>query len=211
MRAPAGIGLIVAVSLALAACGGERYRPGRPVTVDWDLSESHTRAQVTWPKDQRDLYTAQLRPVRSARIRLPRGELIDIKGGLDDIGLYRLAQGPEPLPGPKGEILEAIEIYSDPLTVEDAYRRALHHADQFGLSRVPIRQWRERRERGVEGLTDRTATTFWDRRLGGENGPVPTVELLDSGDEARPWVVMISLYWEPPPGSLPSSRGSRRG
>ena len=193
------VGLAVAASVA--ACGGEEPPPAKPIHVDWDLSGAHTRAQVTWPRDQWDAYTARLMPVESARIRLPEGKLLDIPAGLHDIGLYRRAQGPEPLPGPEGEILEKVEVYSEPLEVEQAYRRALEHVRLLEVPEWPIHTWRRRRERGFEELTDRTTATNLDRRLGGKDGLYPAVEMLYSADPAKPWKVMISLYWEPPEGS----------
>jgi len=167
--------------------------------IDWDLSEGHTLDEVTWQKENLDLYTTELKPVGSVRIRLPGDQTLEMREGLSgSIGLYRRSQGPEPLPGREGRILETVEFYTEPLTVDDAYGRALAYAKQFDLPRGPLDGWRQRREEGAEAPTDRTSTTILDRKLGGKGGPIPNVELLYSPNEERPWVVMVQLYWPPP-------------
>jgi len=185
--------IVAAGCLVVAGCGQEE----RGMNIDWDLSSAHTRAEVEWPEKYRDAYTTQLEPVESVRIRLPAGEVVRMPDRASDIILYRRAQGPEPLPGPEGEILEKLEVYSEPMDVEDAYRRALAYADQFDRSRAPIDAWRERRERGVDPVTDRTATGS-DQPLGGKGGPFLTVELNYSSNDDRPWIPTVRLYWPPP-------------
>ena len=169
--------------------------------IDWDLSGQHTLDEVDWPKDRLDSNTTQLKPVESVRIRLPANEVMEMTDRASDVTLYRRSNGPEPLPGPEGEILEQIEAITEPLGVEDAYRRALAYADQFGLSRAPLEGWRKRRNQGADDVTDRTATAGTARLRGAKDGPIPTVELLYSANDERPWVVMVAFYWPPPSDS----------
>ncbi len=118
--------------------------------IDWDLSGRHTHAEVTWSTKYPDAYTTQVKPVESVRIRLPEGKVLRMDDQASDVILYRRSQGPEPLPGPEGEVLVTVEVNSDPLTVEDAYRRALPYVKQFDLPRAQLETWRRRRQRGVD-------------------------------------------------------------
>ncbi len=173
--------------------------------IDWDLSARHTLDEVDWPKKSLDLYTTRLEPVESVRIRLPGNDVLKMTERASDVILYRRSNGPELLPPPEGDVLTEIEVYTVPLGVEDAYRRALAYADQFGLSRAPLQGWRRRRERGADDVTDRTTTAASERHLGAKDGPIPDVELLYSANEERPWVVKVALYWPPPKeGRAPS-------
>jgi len=197
--------------MLLAALGASGCRKEPAMGVDWDLSGRHTRAEATWTKKHKDSYTTSIEPIESVRIRLPAGKVLEMPDHASDIILYRRSQGPEPLPGPEGEVLDTVEVYTEPLTVDEAYRRALAYADQFNLPRFPLEAWRRRRERGEEPSADRTATTLVDQELGGKGGPVPNVELLYSSNDERPWVVMVQLYWPPddaPPTTPPSAPGA---
>lgn len=176
--------------LGVVGCGGEE----RGMNIDWDLSGAHTRAEVKWPEKYRDAYTTRLKPVESVRIRLPAGELLRMPDQAESIILYRRAQGPEPLPGPEGEILDKVEVYSEPLGVEDAYRRALALAGQLDLPRVGVDAWQERRDQGVDPVTDRTYVGN-DKPLGGKGGPLVGVEFNYSSDDERPWVVSVRVAW----------------
>lgn len=168
------------------------------MTIDWDLSGRHTLKEVAWPQDRLDSHSTSVEPLESVSIRLPAGETLKVGDRAKRIILYRRSNGPEPLPAPEGETLETVEVYSTPLSVEDAYRRATAYAEQFQLPRAPLDGWRKRRKQGSEDATDRTTTTDLDQRLGGDDGPIPTVELLYSFNDERPWAVMVSFFWPPP-------------
>lgn len=165
--------------------------------IDWDLSGAHTLDQVTWQKENLDISSTSLEPVESVRIGLPGGEVLRMRDRVKRIILYRPSGG-KPLPGSESEILEQVEVYSEPMSVEDAYRRALAYADQFDLPRAPLKGWRKRRDQNVDPVTDRTGTTVLDRRLGGKGGPIPYVELNYSSNDDRPWIPSVQLYWPPP-------------
>lgn len=160
--------------------------------IDWDLSDKHTRKQVIWPSE--DLASTSVDPVESVRIRLPEDQVLRMPDRVQKIIMHRKANGPDPAPGPRGEVITYLQVDSKPLSVQDAYRRALAYAEQFDLPREPLEGWRERRDRGVDGLTDRTATTL-DRPLGGNSGPVPYLELRYSTTEGRPWRVSMQFFW----------------
>ncbi len=190
----AGVVLAALVCLVVAGCGGEREE-GPGMRVDWDLSDEHTLDQVAWQKENLDLDTTQLKPIESVRIRLPAGEVLRMEDRVSDIILYRRSRNLEPLPAPEGRVLTAVEVYSDPLNVEDAYQRALAYTDQFDLPRSAVEAWRKRREQGIDPVSDRTIIAADDTQLGGAGGPIPHVELVSTGTT---WTVSVQLYWPPP-------------
>jgi hypothetical protein len=182
--------------VVLAACGGEEEQP---VRIDWNLSREHTLDQVDWPEDRLDRVEAQIEPVASVRMELPGDEVFEMGEEAHDVILYRRNSVSRPLPGAAGRVIEKIEVYTEPLTVDDAYRQAAGYVEQFGLPRAPLDDWRERRRQGVEQATDRT--TLADDSLSlGPDGPYPLVELNYSSDDERPWVVSGVFYWPPDEG-----------
>jgi hypothetical protein len=68
--------------------------------IEWDLSISHTTADVDWPKP--DLTAVEISPVESVEIRLPAGRRFSGDGELvHDVTLDRrgdLLRGPDRLP-----------------------------------------------------------------------------------------------------------------
>ena len=163
--------------------------------IEWDLSSEHTLDQVTWQAENLDLDTTSIEPLESVRLRLPAGQVLRMTDRVKRIILYRRSKNLEPLPAPEGRVLTAVEVYSDPLSVEDAYRRAQAYADQFDLPRSAVEAWRERRGQGVDPVTDRTIIAADDTQLGGAGGPIPHVELVSTGTT---WTVSVQLYWPPP-------------
>lgn len=188
----ARVALLVVV-LTGAGCG-QSGEEGPGMRIDWDLSERHTLDEVSWPKDRLDSYTTQLEPVDSVRIRLPAETVVRLPDRASDIILYRRSQGPDPLPGREGEILDKVEVYSEPLVVEAAYRLALGYAEQFPLPRGGIEAWRKRRDQGVDPVSDRTYVGL-DKPLGGKSGPTVGIEFVYSANEERPWVVFVTIQW----------------
>ena len=68
--------LLVCVVLGLLLAGCSTYHAddgGDPTRIDWDLSRSHTMDDVHWPRSEPVIDKADLRPVRSLRIRFPDG------------------------------------------------------------------------------------------------------------------------------------------
>lgn len=165
--------------------------------IDWDLSDRHTFTEVGQTQESFDQSSISVEPIESVRIRLPDGQVFRMSDGMRRVILYRRS-GPVDPPAAEEGVVEQVEIYSDPLSVEDAYRRALAYAEQFDLPRAPLDAWRERRERSVDPATDRTGTTVPDRPLGGKGGPIPYVELNYSTNDDRPWIPSVQLYWPPP-------------
>lgn len=162
--------------------------------IDWDLSGRHTRAEVSWPKERLDAPTTSLEPIESVRIRLPAGKLLQ-DDRVRSIILHRKARGPDPLPGAEGEIVDYVQVDSDPLSYEDAHRLAVAYAEQFDLPRAPLDGWLKRREQGVDPVTDNTATTVQNQRLGGKDGPAPYLELGYSTNDERPGAVSMQFFW----------------
>jgi len=161
------------------------------MSVDWDLSGKHTREQVTWPSKDDDIASTSIDPVDSVRIALPEGKVFRMTDRVREIILHRKGDNGRPRPGASGEEITYVQVDSDFMSVEDAYRRALSYVKQFGLPREPVEAWRRRRDKGVDPVSDKTATTE-DRPLGGERGPVPYLELRSTGVD---WVVSMQFFW----------------
>ncbi len=162
--------------------------------IDWDLSQRHTLDEVTWPRESLDLDSTNIDPVESVRIRLPAGKLLRIRDRVSNIGLYRRSQEGYPLPGREGEILRNVEVYSDPLEVEDAYRLAVGYAKQFDLPRSGVEAWHKRRDAGVDPVVDRTYVGKYKAK----QQPIVGINFLYSADDERPWIVMMQFEWPEP-------------
>jgi hypothetical protein len=145
--------------------------------IDWNLSGPHTLDQVHWAEDRLDQYTTRLKPVESVRIRLPADKVFTMDKRASDVILYRRANGPNVLPGKEGRIVDRLEVSSDPLSVEDAYKLALGYAEQFGLSKAQVEGW-HKRAKGDDPATNRTSTN-----------------MVYSANDKRPWVVIMELDW----------------
>ncbi len=92
-----------------------------------------------------------------------------------------------------------VAVYSDSLGVDAGYRLASDWAERFELPTAPLERWRdevtsgkEPAERNNRALTSATI----DDRIG-EDGPVPSVNILYSFDEEKPATVTVELFWPP--------------
>jgi len=192
------VGLAALACLAVAGCGGEEEAEQRAMRIDWDLSAEHTLDQVAWPREDLDITTTSVEPLESVRIALPGGQVLRMDDHAKRVILYRPLEGAGPVPQPEGTVSN-VQVYGEPMTADDAYRRALAYVEQFDLPRPILENWRERRKRGVDPVTDRTGIGTADhRQLGGGGGPIPFVEMLYSFNDERPWAVMVQVSWPPP-------------
>ena len=181
-RARSGLAaLAAALAAVLAACGGQ----GKPKVIDWDLSSSHTAADVGWPHDL-ELYF--LEPVSSVRIALPEGRVF--RGG-DDVLAVKLSR--------EGDEVRDIQIDYEPATTEDAYRRAISLATEWGLERDKLDEWiaerRAQRARGEENTSSRGLASAPGTATIGPDGPFVVIATRYSFDDSKPVIVALAFYW----------------
>ena len=178
--------------LALAGCGDEEEGGG--MRIDWDLSKDHTVDEVNWPEQDLDITTTSIEPLDSVRIRLPGGQDLRMADPVKRVIVYRPLASANPVVRPKGKVVDTVEVYSAPQTVDDAYRRALEYTEQFGLSNAALDDWRKRRKAGADPVGDRPFAGR-NKRLGGKDGPSVGVELNYSSNDDRPWTMLVRLSW----------------
>jgi hypothetical protein len=169
--------LLLCAMLAAASCGDSESESSEGTMIEWDLSISHTTADVDWPKP--DLTAVEISPVESVEIRLPAGRRFSGDGELvHDVTLDR-----------RGDLLRGVQIDSHPRTRDQAYQLAARWADEWDLSRQPFDLWRD-----GERKTPVLSTARQGERIGGK-GPIPTVEIHNSFEDERPALVSLQLYW----------------
>ena len=174
------------VTLVLAACGDSEEGTSGRTMIDWNLSDPPTTESVDWPKP--DQSVVSLEPVEEVRLRLPDGSTF--KADSD-----REAR----LPRARGRRRDMVSVYSDALDVDAGYRLASDWAKRFKLPTAPLDRWRDE-VTGGKGPAERdnralTSATIEDRI--GEDGPVPSVNILYSFDEEKPATVTVELFWPP--------------
>jgi hypothetical protein len=169
--------LLLCAMLAAAGCGESETESSEGTMIDWDLSISHTAEDVDWPKP--DLSAVEISPVDSVEIRLPAGKRFSGDGELvHDVTLDR-----------RGPLLRGLQIDSHPRTRDQAYELAASWADDWGLSRQPFDEWRDGARK-----TPVLSTARQGERIG-QDGPIPTVEILNSFEDERPALVSLQFYW----------------
>jgi hypothetical protein len=122
---------LVAAALALAGCGGDGDgsdggSKNATTMIDWDLSHSHTTADVDWP--QPDLDAASIKPDGAVRIKLPGGREFTARAGeVHEVFLRR-----------RGETLVEVQLNGPSSSVEDAHAAAAGWADDWDLPQKPL-------------------------------------------------------------------------
>jgi hypothetical protein len=169
--------LVACLLLALTGCGGSEQAEGDEAVIDWDLSRSHTVGDVDWPKP--DLSAVEISPVDEVRIELPEGRSFRSDGEVvHDITLDR-----------RDRVVRNVQIDSHPRSAADAHELAVRWADEWGLSREPLDNWRDGATKTPVITSARPAERI------GDGGPVPTVEIRNSFEDANPALVSLSFYW----------------
>lgn len=169
--------LVACLLLALTGCGGSESAEGDEAMIDWDLSSSHTMADVDWPKP--DLSAVEISPVEQVHIALPGGRSFEADGDtVHDITLDR-----------RGRIVRNLQIDSHPLGKADAHELAVRWAEEWELSREPLDRWRDGAAKTPAITSGRPAERI------GEDGPVPAVEIRNSFEDDRPALVSLQFYW----------------
>lgn len=165
--------LCCAMLAVAAGCGDDDSASGDGMTIDWDLSASHTVEDVKWPRD--DLSAVVLDPVESVSIRLPEGRRFTGDGDLvHDVSLER-----------RGREVQTVQIDSHPRPEDEAYRLAARWAEDWGLPPEPLAGWREGGDQTVQ-------TSVTESGRIGPEGPVPTVQIRPAEDGGR---VSLQFFW----------------
>ncbi|MGH9022801.1 MAG: hypothetical protein ACRDV9_06845 [Acidimicrobiia bacterium] len=156
------------------------------MTIEWDLSSSHTRRDIG--SDQSvDSNHDQMNAVASARITLPDGKVFEA----DDVQDIRIDF--------EGDDVETIEVVLNPRRAEEAHRRASALAEQWDLSRRGLDEWLEM-IRTARSAGEREADV--GQALATDSSDVngifhPSVEIRSSFDDDKPSVVAFVMYWVP--------------
>jgi hypothetical protein len=165
--------LCCAVLAAMAACGDDESTSAEGMTIDWDLSTSHTMEDVNWPRE--DLTAVVLEPVERVSIRLPDDRRFTGDGDLvHDVSLER-----------RGRTVQTVQIDSHPRPADDAYGLAARWAEEWGLPTKPLVGWRQ----GGDSTVQTSVTE--SGRIGPE-GPIPTVQIRPAEDGGR---VSLQFFW----------------
>jgi hypothetical protein len=171
-------GIVAAVMLA--GCGSDG--DGGRAAIDWNLSTSHTPADVDWPEPGQS--AVQIEAPASVRIRFPGGRSFSAASGIQAVGLER-----------QDDRVTAVQLDSAPMTPDDAYRLALDWAGRWELPRAPIKDWYRRHRTAtpetfasVEAVPDPGTTV-------GPGGPEPSLKILNSFNDDRPAIVSLRFFW----------------
>ncbi len=179
MRAAAVLALALA-TVTSGGCGMERDG------VDWDLSESHTAADVGW---EGDLSARELERGPVDRITFAGGR---VWTGSEDIFLHR-----------EGDIVTDLQIRFAATTVDEAGARARDLAGEWGIDGAERIDGWERDARAAVAAhrpddIDRLDIGAGSEPIGGPQGPVPSLQLSYSFDDDQPARVRLGFFWAPP-------------
>lgn len=186
----AGLVLVTAVlALVLGACtggdtgkraGGVPTSSGGPVraTVHWDLRHGHSAEDVKW----RGPSWVDLDGGVQMKLQLPGGTFQDrfdrfaaenANGQIDDIIIY--------YPGAK---------------LAPAYARARRLAQQWGIDTHPLDTWYATQKVRPSGPEDQADALAPGVKPTGPGGPIPTVQIIYSFDDANPNIVKLEFFWK---------------
>lgn len=175
-----GPALVAAVlSLALCACTGGPYgHGGKGPTVHWDLRNGHSVKQVKWYSDSTafDLNNVQLTlqlPGHTFQGRVDRFDAFKESSQVSDVSVF--------YPGAK---------------LAPAYTRARRLAQEWGINPRPLDTWyatQKARPSLPDDQADALATGFTPT---GPGGPIPSIEIIYSFDDAYPNTVVLEFFWK---------------
>jgi hypothetical protein len=192
-RAASGPGAsLLAAALLLSACGGRAGGQGNPVTIDWDLSGSHTVDDVDWPRP--DLSAVQLTPVESVRIRFPGSKIFQAGEEVHDVTVGRELVSEDGM----SDQVANIQVDFHPLATDEAYLLATRLAREWRLPRDPLDDWHQARVDGREsGQEDLTSTTHTvdPKQFLEPQGPQPFLQIRYSFNDQRPSIVSLQFSW----------------
>jgi hypothetical protein len=171
--------LALSAMLLVAGCGGgDDDGGGNAVKADWDLSSSHTMADVDWSDPGID--ALNLLPIESVRLRFPDDSVFEATSGIQRIGLTR-----------NGDQLDEVRLFADPMTVDDAYALAVKWAKHYDLPLAPLQKWH-----AAGGSVESRVVSYQPSGATlGDGGPQPTLEIIDSAVEDKPAQVVLNFGW----------------
>ena len=172
MRALAGV---VAMLLLVAGCGSDDETA---MTIDWDLSQSHSMQDVDWPRPAAS--AIELEPIESVAIRLPGDRELTEGDAIKKLSVDR-----------DGELVYDVTVHSKPRTVDDAHRLALRWCEEWELPTEKIDAWH------AAGGKRYNVVAYDPRRQLAADGPAVSLKLLYSFDDERPVVTTLSFFWKP--------------
>lgn len=177
-------GLLLALGVAACGSGGDDAGGGagdaKALALDWNLAGGHTMDDVHWPAEHHDLTAVDLRPIASVHFAFPGGREFTATGK----DVLRVS------PFRKGRVVSEINVMSHPETVDGAYALATRWAREFGIPTKPLERWH------AAGGKARNVVAYdtHQQRLG-KDGPLPSLKLLSSFEDAKPVSVELSFFW----------------
>jgi len=184
----AAAGLLAAILLAgcgvSVSSGGDETTAtndgGEALTLDWNFSEGHSVADA--PGFDTDLSAQDLRPIERVHFRFPDGSAFSATG--DDVRRVT--------PSRDGDTVREVNVISQPGSADDVYALATRWAKEFDIPTANLDSWH------ADGAPDRPVTATDNTHTLGAGGPVPSVEIDTSFEDDRPWLVVLSFYWQRP-------------
>jgi hypothetical protein len=173
-------GICAAILLFCLLMVGCRISSDTQQPLLWNLEDGHELSRVGWPPDH---HTSVLQ-LRGAEVSivLPEGVKIE-EWQSSNVYVNQSYEDPA--------LIDTIMLRTKPLTLDDAYIRAIELAEQLDLPREPIEKWYEERTRlGTPpfGLNHFIAVR-------NDFYPPLTLESAASYNDERPWIISLEIYW----------------
>lgn len=177
-----GMGLIGGLaSVALLLVTLSHHDKRQAFDLNWDLSHSHRQQDIPeWADSSAaDLSATELSPVNSLNIKLSDDRFVAETGQtVRRVGLYR-----------EGGQLMTVSILSYPMTADEARPLALRWCREWKLPTTEIDKWY------AYGAKTFLSTAYNPKEKLDDNHPEPSVKLLPSFLDDRPFVVSLDFGW----------------
>jgi hypothetical protein len=149
--------------------------------IDWDLSQTHTMADVDWPKP--DLDAVDVQPDGAVHLRLPTGrEFSADPGAIRHVFVKR-----------EGDTVNQIQLNTTPSSRADAHAQAVRWAKEWELPTKPLDDW-YRSYADAKGQVPNALSTAPGKSVG-PGGFGADVKILYSFDEEKPATASLELSW----------------
>jgi hypothetical protein len=168
-----GLAGAVALLLLVAGCGSDG---GTPMTIDWDLSRSHTMQDVDWSDPS--ISSIEPRPLKSVRIRFSGGRELSETGGMKKLSLSR-----------EDDQLTELALFSQNATVDDAYELALRWCEEWKLPTDAIDAWH------AGGGTRFNMVAYDPKDKPAAGDPFVSLKVLSSFEDDRPVNIALIFFW----------------
>jgi len=171
-RLLAGLLLVAAVGCVMGQA---------PTRVAWDLRHGHTKQAVQWsgPTSAREVANAD------ATILLPGDRTFEGQG----VTIRMFSSGDQ---------LQVLAIQYPKTTLDDGYRQARQLSQRWRLQTGDLDRWYQDvqagRKQGVKDSKVRFDASMSGQPLG-PDGPTPVANVLDSFDDAKPFLLDLEFQW----------------